>query len=203
MDAASQPRAWKVLLAFAIIYFVWGSTFLAIRVGVREVPPFLVGGDAFSGCGNRALWLDAGPGHAFSDGARVGRGLVARGADFCFRLRIAVLGGAASAVGDRGGHDGDDSGVHGAGGDCLPSNAASDHATGAGAAGGDGRRRRSGGTRDEFGRSSDRYRGGVRFDRRGHQLVGGGVSQSQDAAARRQSHEFRERRCWREACCSR
>jgi drug/metabolite transporter (DMT)-like permease len=29
-------------LAFAIIYFVWGSTFLAIRVGVREVPPFLL-----------------------------------------------------------------------------------------------------------------------------------------------------------------
>jgi drug/metabolite transporter (DMT)-like permease len=29
------------LLAFAIIYFVWGSTFLAIRVGVREVPPLL------------------------------------------------------------------------------------------------------------------------------------------------------------------
>jgi drug/metabolite transporter (DMT)-like permease len=42
MDAASSPRAWKVLLAFAIIYFVWGSTFLAIRVGVREVPPFLL-----------------------------------------------------------------------------------------------------------------------------------------------------------------
>ncbi len=33
---------WKTLLAFAIIYFVWGSTFLAIRVGVREVPPFLL-----------------------------------------------------------------------------------------------------------------------------------------------------------------
>ena len=32
---------WKILLAFAIIYFVWGSTFLAIRVGVREVPPLL------------------------------------------------------------------------------------------------------------------------------------------------------------------
>ncbi len=42
MDSASPPRAWKVLLAFAIIYFVWGSTFLAIRVGVREVPPFLL-----------------------------------------------------------------------------------------------------------------------------------------------------------------
>jgi drug/metabolite transporter (DMT)-like permease len=42
MEAATPPRAWKVLLAFAIIYFVWGSTFLAIRVGVREVPPFLL-----------------------------------------------------------------------------------------------------------------------------------------------------------------
>jgi drug/metabolite transporter (DMT)-like permease len=33
---------WKTLLAFAIIYFVWGSTFLAIRIGVHEVPPFLL-----------------------------------------------------------------------------------------------------------------------------------------------------------------
>src|ERR1700693_759143 len=33
---------WKTMLAFAIIYFVWGSTYLAIRVGVREVPPFLL-----------------------------------------------------------------------------------------------------------------------------------------------------------------
>ena len=41
MPAQSDPPAWKILLAFAIIYFVWGSTFLAIRVGVREVPPFL------------------------------------------------------------------------------------------------------------------------------------------------------------------
>jgi len=47
MDATSKPRAWKVLLAFAIIYFVWGSTFLAIRVGVREVPPFLLAGMRF------------------------------------------------------------------------------------------------------------------------------------------------------------
>lgn len=47
MDAVSRPRAWKVLLAFAIIYLVWGSTFLAIRVGVREVPPFLLAGMRF------------------------------------------------------------------------------------------------------------------------------------------------------------
>jgi drug/metabolite transporter (DMT)-like permease len=47
METTSRPRAWKVLLAFAIIYFVWGSTFLAIRVGVREVPPFLLAGLRF------------------------------------------------------------------------------------------------------------------------------------------------------------
>ena len=47
MDATTRPPTWKVLLAFSIIYFVWGSTFLAIRVGVREVPPFLLAGMRF------------------------------------------------------------------------------------------------------------------------------------------------------------
>ena len=42
---------WKTLLAFAIIYFVWGSTFLAIRVGVREVPPFLLAAMRFLAAG--------------------------------------------------------------------------------------------------------------------------------------------------------
>lgn len=36
-----RPR-WMTLAAFATIYLVWGSTFYAIRVGVREVPPFLL-----------------------------------------------------------------------------------------------------------------------------------------------------------------
>jgi drug/metabolite transporter (DMT)-like permease len=42
MEADTYRPTWKTFLAFAIIYFVWGSTFLAIRVGVREVPPFLL-----------------------------------------------------------------------------------------------------------------------------------------------------------------
>ncbi len=42
MATELRPATWKTLLAFAIIYFVWGSTFLAIRVGVREVPPLLL-----------------------------------------------------------------------------------------------------------------------------------------------------------------
>jgi drug/metabolite transporter (DMT)-like permease len=42
MDATTHRPTWKTLLAFAIIYFVWGSTFYAIRIGVQEVPPFLL-----------------------------------------------------------------------------------------------------------------------------------------------------------------
>jgi drug/metabolite transporter (DMT)-like permease len=47
METEARPATWKILLAFAMIYFVWGSTFLAIRVGVREVPPFLLAGLRF------------------------------------------------------------------------------------------------------------------------------------------------------------
>jgi drug/metabolite transporter (DMT)-like permease len=42
METEARPPSWKILLAFSIIYFVWGSTFLAIRIGVHEVPPFLL-----------------------------------------------------------------------------------------------------------------------------------------------------------------
>lgn len=41
MEAKSHPPVWQTVVAFAMIYFVWGSTFLAIRIGVSEVPPFL------------------------------------------------------------------------------------------------------------------------------------------------------------------
>jgi drug/metabolite transporter (DMT)-like permease len=51
MDLKTRPAAWKTLLAFAIIYFVWGSTFLAIHVGVREVPPFLLASMRFLAAG--------------------------------------------------------------------------------------------------------------------------------------------------------
>jgi drug/metabolite transporter (DMT)-like permease len=51
VEAPVRPSRWKILLAFAIIYLVWGSTFLAIRVGVREVPPFLLAGMRFFAAG--------------------------------------------------------------------------------------------------------------------------------------------------------
>ena len=41
----------KILTAFAIIYFVWGSTFLAIRVGVQQVPPLVFAAMRFLAAG--------------------------------------------------------------------------------------------------------------------------------------------------------
>jgi drug/metabolite transporter (DMT)-like permease len=41
VTARSERPTAKILLAFGVIYFVWGSTYLAIRVGVLEVPPLL------------------------------------------------------------------------------------------------------------------------------------------------------------------
>jgi drug/metabolite transporter (DMT)-like permease len=51
LESQTHPAKWKTLLAFAMIYFVWGSTFLAIRVGVREVPPFLLAAMRFLAAG--------------------------------------------------------------------------------------------------------------------------------------------------------
>jgi len=51
MEHTDHRPTWKTLLAFAIIYFVWGSTFLAIRVGVREVPPLVLAAIRFSVAG--------------------------------------------------------------------------------------------------------------------------------------------------------
>lgn len=56
MESAARPSRAATLLAFATIYLVWGSTFLAIRVGVREVPPFLLAALRFLVAG-AALYL--------------------------------------------------------------------------------------------------------------------------------------------------
>jgi len=38
---------WRVIAAFFAIYFLWGSTFLSIRVAVEEVPPLFAAGARF------------------------------------------------------------------------------------------------------------------------------------------------------------
>lgn len=44
-------RSSKIALALATVYLVWGSTYLAIRVGVRDLPPFLFAGARFVAAG--------------------------------------------------------------------------------------------------------------------------------------------------------
>src|SRR4051812_27718752 len=36
-----------VIAAFAVVYIVWGSTYLAIRFAVETIPPFLLGAGRF------------------------------------------------------------------------------------------------------------------------------------------------------------
>ncbi len=33
---------WRVILAFAAVYLIWGTTYLAIRIGVEVMPPFIM-----------------------------------------------------------------------------------------------------------------------------------------------------------------
>ncbi|MGB8326813.1 MAG: EamA family transporter [Steroidobacteraceae bacterium] len=50
MAPASGHRA-KLILCFAIVYLVWGSTYLVIRIAVQSLPPFLFAGIRFVGAG--------------------------------------------------------------------------------------------------------------------------------------------------------
>ena len=39
---AERPGTTAIVLAFAAIYLIWGSTYLAIRFAVETLPPFLM-----------------------------------------------------------------------------------------------------------------------------------------------------------------
>lgn len=57
---AGAPSRTRLLAAFATIYVVWGSTYLAIRVAVATIPPFLMVGTRFLTAGALLygwLWL--------------------------------------------------------------------------------------------------------------------------------------------------
>ena len=41
------PARWRVPVAFAAVYLIWGSTYLAIRFAVETMPPFLMAGTRF------------------------------------------------------------------------------------------------------------------------------------------------------------
>jgi drug/metabolite transporter (DMT)-like permease len=60
----------KIVVAFAAIYLVWGSTFLVIRLGVRELPPLLFAGGRFLVAGSLLALVALGLRERFPRGLR-------------------------------------------------------------------------------------------------------------------------------------
>src|SRR5574340_1418955 len=72
MNPAPRQHRFRVILAFALVYVFWGSTYLAIGIGVEHIPPELMAGTrfliagvlmlAYCGLGGRQVrigWADA------------------------------------------------------------------------------------------------------------------------------------------------
>ena len=65
-----MPTRTQILAAYAAIYLIWGSTYLAIQIGIETLPPFLMAGLRFFAIGvpvflflrwrGRAPWPSAG-----------------------------------------------------------------------------------------------------------------------------------------------
>ncbi len=48
MPGTVHPGRWRVVVAFALVYSLWGSTYLAISIAVERIPPELMTGIRFS-----------------------------------------------------------------------------------------------------------------------------------------------------------
>ncbi|MGH8261987.1 MAG: EamA family transporter [Steroidobacterales bacterium] len=48
MSASSRQRALRIVVCFAILYFVWGSTYVVNKFGLHQLPPLLLGGTRFT-----------------------------------------------------------------------------------------------------------------------------------------------------------
>ena len=44
LESRAHPDRLRVLLSFACIWFIWGSTFLVIRSAIADIPPLLMCG---------------------------------------------------------------------------------------------------------------------------------------------------------------
>ena len=63
MHSAQRPSPWMVILAFGLVYLFWGSTYLAIDIAVRTIPPALMCATRFSIAGVVMLAVCALTGH--------------------------------------------------------------------------------------------------------------------------------------------
>ena len=56
LDPRQRTSRTRIALAFAAVYLIWGSTYLAIRYAIDSIPPFLMAGSRFVIAGG-ALYL--------------------------------------------------------------------------------------------------------------------------------------------------
>jgi drug/metabolite transporter (DMT)-like permease len=47
VSTRTPPPTWRLVLAFAAVYIIWGSTYLGIRIAIETMPPFLMAGARF------------------------------------------------------------------------------------------------------------------------------------------------------------
>ena len=77
--SAASPTRWKVIVAFALVYVFWGSTYLGIDIAVEKIPPALMCATRFLIAGVAMLaWC-----------ALTGRRILYSSSDL---LRIAIVG---------------------------------------------------------------------------------------------------------------
>ena len=81
-DREAPPR-WLLVSAFAVVYLVWGSTYLAILIAIESIPPFLMAGSRFLVAG-LVLYAFARLSGAARPLAREWRGAALLGALFLF-----------------------------------------------------------------------------------------------------------------------
>ncbi|PYL68968.1 MAG: EamA family transporter, partial [Verrucomicrobia bacterium] len=43
----AAPQRSRIIIAFAALYLIWGSTYLGIRFAIETIPPFLMAGTRF------------------------------------------------------------------------------------------------------------------------------------------------------------
>ena len=65
-----RPHTWQLVVAFAVLYTAWGTTYLAIREGVKTLPPGLFGGVRVASAGAVLLAFVAARGGSLRVGRR-------------------------------------------------------------------------------------------------------------------------------------
>jgi drug/metabolite transporter (DMT)-like permease len=79
MGGATGPTRTQMLAAWAIVYGVWSSTYLAIRIAVADIPPGLLAGIRFSAAGLLLIGVARLRGNPFPSGMREWRVIAVMG----------------------------------------------------------------------------------------------------------------------------